>query len=184
MPSRYPELGSLALQAPSNASQTVRVTPATCRDLSLFKVILKEYRKLDDTIVMRLNRANALVRDQERERASPTGNIQNQACTAVWKELTENWKRRTQLIDYCATIVDQPGAENSEREAKTPAEIRKAQAAAYPDQVKRNQLRNEQTVEAIVRRRAVDAFRSRCLYFTPPKTERESAAIWEAAQGH
>lgn len=53
--------------------------------------LLKEYRRLDDTITMRLNRANAAVRDQEREKTSSRsggkGTIQDQACSSLWQEL-------------------------------------------------------------------------------------------------
>lgn len=38
MPSNHnPQLGSLAIHGPSQNSQTVHVSPSTCRDLSLFK---------------------------------------------------------------------------------------------------------------------------------------------------
>jgi hypothetical protein len=50
--------------------------------------ILREYRRLDDTITMRLNRANATVRDRQREHESGAqGNVQNQACGYLWREL-------------------------------------------------------------------------------------------------
>lgn len=48
--------------------------------------ILREYRRLDDTITMRLNRANAAMRDRDRLEDSG-GNIQNVACLNVWREL-------------------------------------------------------------------------------------------------
>lgn len=48
--------------------------------------ILKEYRRLDDTIIMRLNRANAAARDSVRTEDA-RGNIQDQACLQVWREL-------------------------------------------------------------------------------------------------
>lgn len=50
--------------------------------------ILREYRRLDDTITMRLNRANATARDRQRERESGAqGNVQSQACAYLWREL-------------------------------------------------------------------------------------------------
>jgi hypothetical protein len=106
---------------------------------------------------MRLNRANALIRDEERERGVKAGeSVQNQACASVLKELlgkslgvtetgklgsrplTENWKRRTQLINYCVSIHDENLATNkkTEREAVSPSDQRKAQAAAFSDEVK------------------------------------------------
>lgn len=106
VPSKQPQLGSLAIQAPEHP-QIVHVSPSTCHDLSLFKgntirafgfssymsqflllEILREYRRLDDTITMRLNRANATMRDQERMRDSTgRGNVQEQACLSMWREL-------------------------------------------------------------------------------------------------
>jgi hypothetical protein len=50
--------------------------------------ILKEYRRLDDTILMRLNRANAVARDHERiHRETGGGTVQDQACASLWREL-------------------------------------------------------------------------------------------------
>ena len=37
MPSKQPQLGSLAIQAPSLTPKTVHVTPSTCHDISVFK---------------------------------------------------------------------------------------------------------------------------------------------------
>ena len=46
--------------------------------------IMKEYRKLDDSITMRLNRNNAQWRDKDRL-AGPSK--QDDACEYFWKEL-------------------------------------------------------------------------------------------------
>jgi hypothetical protein len=124
--------------------QTVEVTAATCHNLSLFKgmkctflvtqrwptfaEILKEYRKLDDTIVMRLNRANARMRDHNRHQTTNgEQTLQDQACHNVWRELVgklyfyryeprtiicaANWTRRRQLIGFCGDVMDQLLAE-------------------------------------------------------------------------
>ena len=109
MPTRHPNLGTLGFQAPS--TQTVHVSSSTCHNLSVFKGvyscsfllsflgkawethsipidILREYRRLDDTILMRLNRANAVVRDHERmHRETGGGSVQDQACASLWREL-------------------------------------------------------------------------------------------------
>ena len=37
MPSKQPQLGSLAIQAPSLTPKTVHVSPSTCHDVSAFK---------------------------------------------------------------------------------------------------------------------------------------------------
>ncbi|KAG2077426.1 hypothetical protein BDR04DRAFT_1132196 [Suillus decipiens] len=184
MPSKQPPtLGSLAVQAPSLTPHLVHVSPSTCHNLSIFKELLKEYRRLDDTITMRLNRTNAQFRDRDRAGTSGKGNIQDQACAYVWKELVENWKRRTEMINYCVNIVDQ--SMEGKRKSLTSEEgdaraERKTQAALFADEVKRNQVHNELAVEKIVRQRSLDAFQSRCQYFSPPLTDAEARKWWDA----
>lgn len=181
---KAPQLGSLALQAPSSRPEIVHVTPSTCFNLSLFKDILKEYRKLDDTITTRLNRATALARDQERASGQGVENAQSQACLGVWRELTENWKRRTKLVDYCVAVVDKSIDDKRgalQTLADDPALQRKTKADIYSDEVYRRQMHNEITVESIVRKRVVDAFQSRCRYFVPPTSDSEAARLWEDA---
>ena len=49
--------------------------------------LLKEYRKLDDAVTMRINRTTAQFRDRDRSGASGKGSVQEQACAYLWKEL-------------------------------------------------------------------------------------------------
>jgi len=185
MPTRQPLLGSLAIQAPPSP-QTIRVSPSTCHNLSVFKDILKEYRRLDDTIVMRLNRANATVQDQGRiHGGTGGGTVQDQACASLWRELVGNWKRRTELLEYCTTVVDQALIDKRrtfEGQAEDPTSRRKIQGAVFEDEVKRNQVHNELTVEGIIRKRSIEAFRSRCQYFTPPLTDVQARQMWDSVQ--
>ncbi|KAF9259492.1 hypothetical protein L218DRAFT_933573 [Marasmius fiardii PR-910] len=181
MSSKTPALGSLAVQAPTLTPQVVHVSKSTCSDLSLFKELLREYRVLDDTINMRLNRASAAIRDQERERPGK-GTVQDQACGRIWKELTANWKRRQQLIEYCTSVIDESVNEKQEiiqDQESSPAVTRKAIAEKYTEQVKRNQIHNELTVEMIIRKRSLEAFRARCKYFTPPVSDVEGRKMWD-----
>ncbi|KAJ7047382.1 caffeine-induced death protein 2-domain-containing protein [Mycena alexandri] len=176
-----PVLGSLSLQSPSLTRQTVSVSRSTCLEIGSFKELLKEYRKLDDSITMRLNRENAMVRDQERISGRP--GKQDQACANVWGELVANWNRRKQIIDYCAAVVDQ-SKEEKQRTAQVeedPSRRRKLEAAIYSDDVKRTHVHRELTVDEIVRTRSLQAFRSRCRYFVPPLTDSEARKMWDAA---
>ncbi|KAG9317301.1 caffeine-induced death protein 2-domain-containing protein [Chiua virens] len=187
-----PPLGSLAIQAPSLTPQLVHVSAATCHNLSLFKgeyrilpYLLREYRRLDDTITMRLNRSSAHFRDRDRQGTGGRGSIQDQACAYVWKELLENWKRRTEIVDYCVEVVDQSMSEKHklldglEGDAKAK---RKTQAELFADEVKRNQVRNELSIEKIIRKRSLEAFQSRCRYFTPPMNDLEAKKWWDSVQ--
>ncbi|KIM53806.1 hypothetical protein SCLCIDRAFT_410755 [Scleroderma citrinum Foug A] len=180
-----PLLGSLAVQAPSLSPQRIYVSSSTCQNLSLFKDLLREYRRLDDTITMRLNRSNAQFRDRDRAGSTSTGNVQDMACEYVWKELIENWKRRTEIVDYCVNVVDQ--STNEKRRALQGLQgdaraQRKMQAELFAEEVKRNQIHNELAVERIIRKRSLDAFQSRCRYFTPPRNDAEARKWWDAAQ--
>ncbi|KAG6919440.1 hypothetical protein DXG01_006323 [Tephrocybe rancida] len=180
MPTKQPQLGSLALQTPLSP-RMVRVEPGTCHDLSLFKgnllfprpcanpyntrdaEILREYRRLDDSITMRLNRANAAMRDSSRLDNS-SGNIQDRACLNVWRELSLNEKR---------SLV--------EDEMKDNANKREMQGHIYAEQVKRMQVHNELKVESIIRKRVVEAFKTRCQFFVPP-LDSEAREVWDAAK--
>ncbi|KAH7887750.1 caffeine-induced death protein 2-domain-containing protein [Phlebopus sp. FC_14] len=186
MPSKpSPPLGSLAVQAPSLTPQLVHVSSSTCLNLSLFKDLLREYRRLDDTITMRLNRSNAQFRDRDRAGSTAKGSIQDQACAYVWKELVENWKRRAEIVNYCVNVVDQSMLEKRKvldaQEGDVRAQ-RKIQAELFADEVKRNQVHNELSVERIIRNRSLDAFQSRCRYFIPPMNDAEARKWWDAAQ--
>jgi len=184
MVSKHPPLGSLAVQAPSLTPQLVHVSPATCHNLSLFKDLLKEYRRLDDTINMRLNRTNAQFRDRERE-GKGKGSVQDEACMYLWKSLVENWKRRTEIISYCVDVVDKSMDERQQSirdQTGDSAAQRRTQAVFFSEEVKRNQVHNELAVEKIVRQRSFDAFQSRCKYFTPPLSDVEARKWWAAAQ--
>ncbi|KAI9467073.1 caffeine-induced death protein 2-domain-containing protein [Lactarius psammicola] len=178
-PRTTPALGSLAIQSHSQSSQLVRVSPATCHNLSLFKELLKEYRKLDDTVTMRINRTTAQFRDRDRIGASGKGSVQEQACSYLWQELVENWKRRTELINYCVEITNETRIGRSDQlgDGSHPSS-----SHGVSDEAKSRQVRNELAVEKIVRQRSLEAFTSRCRYFEPPASDEEARRWWNEAQ--
>ncbi|KAH7097475.1 caffeine-induced death protein 2-domain-containing protein [Auriculariales sp. MPI-PUGE-AT-0066] len=185
MPQDSSQLGSAAHYAQSLASppDSKRISPDTCTQLSLFKDLIREYRKIDDSVTMRLNRTAA----QFRERDGRGGNqLDDAACAFFWAQLVANWKGRTEVIHYCAEVVDRAAKEK--RDSLLGADIaldgsvdertrRKLQAEAYAEEVKRNQIHNELGVEQIVRQRSFDAFRARCKFWHPPNTPANSEQI-------
>jgi hypothetical protein len=64
--------------------------------------LLKEYRTLDDTINMRLNRTNAQFRDRDRE-GKTKGNVQDEACTYLWKSLVGMF---LPTFPYCRVLIN------------------------------------------------------------------------------
>jgi len=189
MPPRAPLLGSLAVQSPSSqSSQLVHVSPATCHNLSLFKELLKEYRKLDDAVTTRINRTTAQFRDRDRLGASGKGSVQEQACAHLWKELVANWKRRAEIIDYCVKVVDeaQVGHHQSDHRAGVDDDgvarpSSSSLSVGVADETKYRQVRNELAIEKIVRQRSIDAFVSRCRYFEPPQLDADTRRWWKEA---
>ncbi|KAI5120681.1 hypothetical protein M0805_006970 [Coniferiporia weirii] len=186
MPSRQPVLGSQSIYTPSPNTKSVSVDPSTCHNLSLFKELMREYRKVDDTVIMGLNRTGAQFRDRDRTMGSPSAksNPEEEACAYFWSDLVSNWKKRTEIIQYCVDIVDQSidsKREAIEKEDLGPEALSRLKNASFTEEVKRNQIHNELTVEAIIRQRSLDAFRNRCKFFEPPLTDSEARTWWERA---
>ncbi|KAF8484704.1 caffeine-induced death protein 2-domain-containing protein [Russula ochroleuca] len=184
MSPRVPALGSLAVQSPSQSSQLVHVSPATCHNLSLFKELLKEYRKVDDAVTTRINRTTAQFRDRDRLGASGKGSVQEQACAYLWKELVANWKRRAEIIDYCVKVVDEAQVGQSDHRAGTDVGTRPSSSSLSlggTDEAKYRQVHNELAIEKIIRRRSIDAFVSRCRYFEPPQSDADGQRWWKEA---
>ncbi|CAE6524789.1 unnamed protein product [Rhizoctonia solani] len=183
-----PELGSKAIHAPSTPPQLVRVSESLCQNLSQFKDLMKEYRKLDDSVTMRMNRNLAQFRDIDRHRSSRSGSPQDEACLHFWKELVANWENRTEIVNYCVGVVDASmEAKRQTLAGQDPKldENRRTASALYTDEVKRNQMRNELTVETIIRQRSLDAFKSRCKFFEPPISDTRSRHWWDSVHaGH
>ncbi|KZV97273.1 hypothetical protein EXIGLDRAFT_608228 [Exidia glandulosa HHB12029] len=205
-PQPQPQLGSQVHYAQGRTSppDAARISPESCTQLSLFKDLMREYRKIDDGITMRLNRTAAQFRERDRTPAAgpssasagPAGPLPDDACAFFWTELVANWKGRLQVVQYCVNVVD------SSREAKRsvlalePKDLalgedqdartrRRLQAEVYADEVKRNQIRDEMTVERIIRQRSFDAFRARCKFWTPPRTgaaNDEARKWWDDVQ--
>lgn len=166
------------MYSPSADAKSVQVDPATCYNISLFKgkhvtrdvspyfsceetmlnlvvllvELMREYRKVDDNVTMRLNRTVAQFRD--RDRHSSAAHIpEEDACAFFWKDLVcvwnhirnsslsyssfgiANWKKRTEIIQYCVAIVDQSiedkqkTIETRELDADVEAQLKKASYA-------------------------------------------------------
>ncbi|VDC06300.1 unnamed protein product [Peniophora sp. CBMAI 1063] len=156
-------LGSLAVQAPMLTPRIVHVDAPVCQDLSVFKELMNEYRKLDDAITMRMNRTTAQFRDRDREGHAGKGSVQDQACEYLWRDLVENWKRRESIIEYCVGVVDKSAEEKRVALQQDPSAAdermqRRIRAEMYAQETKRNQVHNELAVEKIVRNRSHNVF--------------------------
>lgn len=118
------------------------------------------------------------------------------ACAAFWRELVDVWIGREEVVRFCIAVADQhanPASSASRSGSKD--DILNADYKASPSTGTRwtraensaetlaRQLHNELKVESIIRARSLDAFKSRCKFFTPtppagPEGDRERA-MWQ-----
>lgn len=164
-----PLLGTpyIVSQSPSQSSSTITtaITPTLCQNLSAFKTLLRQSRALDDSIILRLNRASALARGNT---GIPGGNsaglvAKDGECDVFWCELVARWKERGEMLKFCDASVAQGVQANQlpietglDREATL-----KGRGESERD-VKRRQIHNEIDVEEIIRARSLQFFTSRC----------------------
>jgi len=106
---------------------------------------MREHRKIDDTVTMRLNRNQALFRDRERAGAATTA-AQDEACAYFWSQLVAGWKARTRIIQYCVDVVDVMGEKRAVFEKEQDASLgeeswrRRQDALLYAEEVKASPL--------------------------------------------
>ncbi|SJX61400.1 uncharacterized protein SRS1_10450 [Sporisorium reilianum f. sp. reilianum] len=124
------------------------------------------------------------------------------ACAAFWRELVDVWIGREEAVRFCIKVADQrsnptpppPSTQLTTADQlldadfhptpsspQQPNEQRWSRAENSAETLAR-QLHNELKVESIIRARSLDAFKSRCKFFTPspppgPEGDRERA-MW------
>lgn len=181
------------------------VTRSICLSLVEFKDMLRQFRAVDDGVTLRLNRAFAQSRDtgssappsllQRHDKSFSSSSatdlgrttyssVPDSMCAAIWTELVQLWTRREDTIKYCIDVNarqmprplskdDRLDMDRAQAAARIPAApVSRGESEA---EFTMRQLRNELAIEAIVRRRSLDVFKSRCRLFSPAPTEREQA---------
>lgn len=104
-----PLLGTAYLRAQSTSTSVTPLPPTTslCLNLSVFKAHLRALRTVDDSIILRLNRSDALSRSLSTSRPNrENSTIGHNECQAFWEELVEGWKGRGEVLEGCLRIVD------------------------------------------------------------------------------
>lgn len=86
-------LTSLSLPSPSPPSYAPSIL---CQNLTLFKsVLLSSRAAIDDAVIVRLNRSEAL------SRRGGQGKKAQEACEGFWTELREGWDKREGVLRGC-----------------------------------------------------------------------------------
>ncbi|KAK8846834.1 hypothetical protein IAR55_005922 [Kwoniella newhampshirensis] len=169
---------------PAPPPKQVTVTAETCFNLSVFRDIVRQYRKLDDQIITRLNRAQAELRDQSR---SSSGSSSRHGvalldgaegmCARLWGEMMAGWAHRQTLLTFCGQTVQ--ASVDGKRDSSTPSPH--WERGVKEEEVLVDQLVSEESVEAIIRKRTLDAFKTRCPFFTPSFADSTGRAWWDLA---
>lgn len=181
-----PLLGSAYLlsQSPIPTVRALPATPSLCLNLSLFKSHLKSLRSVDDSVILRMNRADALSRSNASSRPNrENSGVGAQECAAFWNELVAGWNSRSQVLEGCLNVVDGLAVKQAYGVEKGLDRDRKMLGRGESEaEVKRRQIHTEvsgmstfalhssllttdkpmPTVEAIIRSRSITFFTSRC----------------------
>lgn len=119
-------LGSSSVLKPLTPPNVLNLTPNTCLAVSEFRVLLRQYRALDDGITTRLNRSFARSRDLGQSPSpsllsgggkvtsssstdlgtSTYANAAPGACATFWRELVDAWIGREEVVKFCIRVVD------------------------------------------------------------------------------
>ncbi|KAI8388457.1 caffeine-induced death protein 2 [Radiomyces spectabilis] len=125
------------------------LSPSTCFNFSFFKDYMRELRKVDDTITLRLN---------------STDTTSEQACAQFFKDLADAYTKREHAVNYCLKIMDEQIDAKYKKLSEDPDDF-DTQNSVFADETKRRQVANERMVEEIVRDRTLQVFKSKCRVF-------------------
>ncbi|KAJ1992660.1 hypothetical protein H4R33_000933 [Dimargaris cristalligena] len=127
---------------------------STCLNLSHFKEFMKELRRIDDNIILRMNK---------------TDTHSDGACAEFFTNLSRAYTQRDKAIDYCLGVVDKKLENQQEALSKNPNDY-DAQNSLYYQETKRRWIYNERTVEDIVRARSLKVFKDKCRHYADTHT--------------
>ncbi|RUS23042.1 hypothetical protein BC937DRAFT_92997 [Endogone sp. FLAS-F59071] len=82
----------MASYAVKKAVAENNLNPSMCYNLSFFKELMKEYRRVDDNIMLRMNTTNT---------------HSEAACADFFKDLTYAYHKREDAVNYCLKVIDQ-----------------------------------------------------------------------------
>ncbi|PIA16361.1 hypothetical protein COEREDRAFT_35075, partial [Coemansia reversa NRRL 1564] len=122
--------------------KNVEMSERICLNMSHFKAVLHELRKVDDNIILRMNTTNTAAVDD---------------CKALFAVLQTAYARREHDIRFCVDVLD-----------RSIDERKRQNIPSFSLQTQRNWIDNELHVENIVRRRSLNVFKSRCQFLDLP----------------
>ncbi|KAJ2618316.1 hypothetical protein EV177_000035 [Coemansia sp. RSA 1804] len=121
-----------------------------CLDMSRFKAVVKQLRRVDDNIILRMNNTNTAAAGE---------------CLALFQILQTAYRRREHDIGMCLGVLERRISDVEEASGSGGSGGR---AKIFSLKTQRDWVASERGVEDIVRRRSLDVFKSRCQFFEFP----------------
>ncbi|KAL7418612.1 hypothetical protein Q5752_007070 [Cryptotrichosporon argae] len=184
-PSPFGTASAYADAFPAPPPRHLTVDRETCFNLGVFKDLVRTYRKLDDHVVIRLNRAQAELRDRARAGGGRVGGAgagdedrQDAMCARMWAEVVAGWAHRQTLLMFCErTVRASLAAKKDEVRGIDERLAGSGRRGWKEEQVLADQLDNEASVEAIVRKRTLDAYFRASPDHGPPPSRRRAMRL-------
>ncbi|KAI9595304.1 caffeine-induced death protein 2 [Syncephalis fuscata] len=126
--------------------------PENCYNLSYFKEYMKELRRIDDNIMLRMNTTNT---------------YSEASCADFFHQLATAYQRRERAVTYCQNILDEKLDKTRQELTDDPDDVR-VKSRLFAEETQRRLVTNELIVEDIVRSRSMKVFRDRCRAFRVP----------------
>ncbi|KAF1804164.1 caffeine-induced death protein 2 [Mucor lusitanicus] len=132
------------------------LTPSICFNFSFFKDFMKEFRKVDDNIINRLN---------------STSTQAEGVCGEFFKQMSEAYAQRDQAIDYCLKLMDEDLDKKNRKLQEDPDDF-DIKNSIFTQESMRQSVSNERYVEEIIRERTLQVFKNKCRAFDVTSLEK------------
>ncbi|KAK4510817.1 uncharacterized protein ATC70_005251 [Mucor velutinosus] len=132
------------------------LTPSICFNFSFFKDFMKEFRKVDDNIINRLN---------------STSTQAEGVCGEFFKQMSEAYAQRDQAIDYCLKLMDEDLDKKNKKLQEDPDDF-DIKNSIFTQESMRQSVSNERYVEEIIRERTLQVFKNKCRAFDVTSLEK------------
>ncbi|KAI8639568.1 caffeine-induced death protein 2 [Parasitella parasitica] len=133
------------------------LTPSICFNFSFFKDFMKEFRKVDDNIINRLN---------------STSTQSEGVCGEFFKQMSEAYAQRDQAIDYCLKLMDEELDKKNKKLQEDPDDF-DVKNSIFTQESMRQSVSNERYVEEIIRERTLQVFKNKCRAFDVSSLEKQ-----------
>ncbi|CEP13081.1 hypothetical protein [Parasitella parasitica] len=133
------------------------LTPSICFNFSFFKDFMKEFRKVDDNIINRLN---------------STSTQSEGVCGEFFKQMSEAYAQRDQAIDYCLKLMDEDLDKKNKKLQEDPDDF-DVKNSIFTQESMRQSVSNERFVEEIIRERTLQVFKNKCRAFDVTSLEKQ-----------